>query len=324
MDRLAFGLAAVVFGVAGIVLLFWTMSTLAERLPIRIGRRIRPFVFIAPALLLVTILLVVPGTLTVINSFRDARSESFVGLANYEWLVTDPAIRDVIVNNVMWLIIVPAVALGWGLVIAVLADKLSRRAEGVAKSTIFLPVAISLVGASTIWGFVYAVRPEGRSQIGILNEIVVALGGSPIAWLLEPAINDLALMAIMIWLETGFAMVLLSAAIKAVPGETIEAARIDGASERQIFWRVTTPQIRSTMVVVYTTVLISSLKVFDVVAVLTNGNFGTDVIANRFVLELFRFRDFGHAAVIVVVLMLACVPFMALNVRWFRAQEAAR
>ena len=324
MDRLALGAAAVVIGTVGVILLFWTMNAVVERLPFRPRRALAPVVFVGPAVALVAILLVIPGLVTIGNSFRDARSDAFVGLANYEWLFTDPQVRQVLVNNVMWLVIVPATTLAWGLIIAVLADKLSRRGESLAKSAIFLPVAISLVGASTIWGFVYAVRPEGRNQIGILNEIVVALGGSPIAWLLEPAINDLALMVIMIWLETGFAMVLLSAAIKAVPAETIEAARIDGASERQIFWRVTTPQIRSTLVVVYTTVLISSLKVFDVVSVLTNGNFGTDVIANRFVIELFRFRDFGHAAAIVVVLMLATIPFMALNIRWFRHQEAAR
>jgi alpha-glucoside transport system permease protein len=324
LDRLALGAAAVAIGTVGVILLFWALNAVVERLPFHLRRAFGPAVFVGPAVVLVAVLLVIPGIVTVGNSFRDARSDSFVGLANFEWLFTDPQVRQVLVNNVMWLVIVPATTLAWGLVIAVLADKLSRRGESLAKSAIFLPVAISLVGASTIWGFVYAVRPEGRSQIGILNEIVVALGGSPVAWLLEPAINDIALMVIMIWLETGFAMVLLSAAIKAVPAETIEAARIDGASERQIFWRVTTPQIRSTMVVVYTTVLISSLKVFDVVSVLTNGNFGTDVIANRFVIELFRFRDFGHAAAIVVVLMLATIPFMALNVRWFRNQEAAR
>jgi alpha-glucoside transport system permease protein len=324
MDRLALGAAAVVIGTGGVILLFWAMNAIVERSPSALRRRMRPLVFVGPALAFVTIFLIVPAVVTVWNSFRDARSDAPVGLANYEWLVTNPQIRDVLVNNAMWLVIVPATTMVWGLLIAVLADKLSRRAESLAKSAIFLPVAISLVGASTIWGFVYAVRPVGRDQIGLLNEIVVALGGSPVAWLLEPAINDLALMVIMIWLETGFAMVLLSAAIKSVPPETTEAARIDGASERQILWRVTVPQIRSTMVVVYTTVLISSLKVFDVVAVLTNGNFGTDVIANRFVIELFRFRDFGHAAAIVVVLMLATVPFMVLNARWFRTQEAAR
>ena len=324
MDRLALGTAAVVVGTVGTILLFWAMSAGAERLPYRFRRRVRPFVFIGPAIVMVAIFLVVPAIVTIFNSFRDAHSDAFVGLANYDWLFTNPQIQDVLVNNVMWLVIVPLAAAGWGLIIAVLADKLSRRAENIAKSIIFLPVAISLVGASTIWGFVYAIRPEGRSQIGVLNEIVVALGGSPVPWLLEPAINDLALMIIMIWLETGFAMVLLSAAIKAVPAETIEAARMDGASEWQVLRRVTAPQIKSTMVVVYTTVLISSLKVFDVVSVLTNGNFGTDVIANRFVIELFRFRDFGHAAAIVVVLMLATLPFIVLNVRWFKTQDAAR
>jgi alpha-glucoside transport system permease protein len=321
VNRLALGAAGVVVGTVGVTLLVWTVSTAAERLPLRARRRAVPWVYVGPAISMMTAMLVIPGALTIVNSFRDARSEEFVGFDNYRWLTTDPQIRAVLVNNAMWLILVPVTTVAWGLVIAVMADKLSRRSESLAKSAVFLPVAISLVGASTIWGFVYAVRPKGRNQIGLLNELIVRMGGDPVAWLLEPAINDIALMVIMVWLETGFAMVMLSAAIKAVPMETIEAARIDGATEPQIFWRVIAPQVKPTLIVVFTTVLISSLKVFDIVAVLTNGNFGTDVIAHRFIIELFRFRNFGHAAAIVVVLMLATIPFMALNVRSFRRQE---
>jgi alpha-glucoside transport system permease protein len=211
-----------------------------------------------------------------------------------------------------------------GLMIAVLADRLSARWESVSKSTIFLPMAISFVGASTIWGFVYAWRPEGRPQIGLLNAIWTAFGASPITWEQTSPINDFALMIIMVWLQSGFAMVLLSAAIKSVPDDTIEAARIDGASEFQIFWRVVVPQIRSTIAVVVTTLLILVLKVFDIVRVRTNGRFGTDIVANRFITELITFRQFGHAAAIVVALILVTVPVMVWNIRRFREQEATR
>jgi alpha-glucoside transport system permease protein len=225
---------------------------------------------------------------------------------------------------VLWMIVVPVLSVAVGLAVAVLADRLSRRGESFTKSLIFLPMAISFVGASTIWGFIYAWRPEGRPQIGLLNEVVVAFGGSPVPWLQTAGINNFALMIIMVWLQAGFAMVLLSAAIKNVPEDTIEAARIDGASEVQVFSRVVVPQIRSTMVVVATTILILVLKIFDIVRVLTNGRDGTDVVANRFINEFFTFREFGRASVLVVALIIATIPFMILNVRRFREQEAMR
>jgi len=333
-------IVAIVVGAGGVLLLFWALNAVVERLPDRWEARLKPLVFIGPAVLLITAFLLYPALDTFRRSFLDASSDNWAGFENYAWLVTDPSVRETLFNNLLWILFVPTVTVLIGLVIAVLADRLSPRWESVTKSTIFLPMAISFVGASTIWGFVYAWRPPGRPQIGLLNGIVVGLGEglsalstrlgggpiewNPITWEQSSPINDFALMYIMVWLEAGFAMVLLSAAIKSVPEDTIEAARIDGASEFQIFSRVVVPQIRSTIAVVVTTLLILVLKVFDIVRVRTNGRFGTDIVANRFINELITFRQFGHAAAIVVALMLVTVPVMIWNIRRFREQEATR
>jgi alpha-glucoside transport system permease protein len=321
----------VVGGVAGTAALFAAMNWLVDRLPLGAQRRIRPYVFIGPALLVVGIFLVYPAVLTIISSVLDDDAESFVGLSNYTAMLTDAGLRSAVLNNLLWIAVVPVLAVAVGLAVAVLADRLGKRLESVSKSIIFTPMAISAVGASTIWGFVYDWNPPGRDQIGVLNAIWTGIGGlvsdegfQPISWLQvsQGRLNSFLLMIIMVWLQAGFAMVLLSAAIKGVPTDTLEAARIDGANEWQIFWRITVPQIRSTIAVVYTTIVIAVLKVFDIVYVLTGGNFNTDVIANRFIIELFDFRRFGRGSAIVVALMIATVPVMIYNVRQFRAQEA--
>ena len=323
MGQLTQAVLAIVIGVGGVMALFWALNTLVERMPERWESRLKPYVFIGPALAVVGLFLVFPALDTLRRSFQDAQSQNWVGFENYKYLL-NRGIRSALWNNVLWIIVVPTASVAIGLAVAVLADKLTQRWENVSKSLIFLPMAISFVGASTIWGFIYTWRAPGTPQIGLLNAIWQAVGGTPIAWLQNAAINDFALMAIMVWLQAGFAMVLLSAAIKGVPGETIEAARIDGASETQIFWRVTVPQIKSTIVVVGTTILILVLKVFDIVYVMTGGNFGTDVIANRFISEMFNFQQFGRAAVIVVFLIVITIPFMVINIRRFREQEATR
>ena len=324
MGQFFSALVAVVVGVGGVVALFWALNAGVERLSPEWETRLKPWVFIGPALAVVGLFLVFPALDTLRRSFQGPGSNTWVGLDNYKYLVTNSEVHSAIWNNVMWIVLVPALSVVVGLTVAVLADKLKPRWESASKSLIFLPMAISFVGASTIWGFVYAWRPPGLGQIGILNAIWTALGGQPVAWLQNPHINDFALIAIMIWLQAGFAMVLLSAAIKNVPEETLEAARIDGASEIQIFWRVVVPQIMSTIVVVATTILILVLKIFDIVYVMTNGNFGTDVIANLFIKQMFKFGQFGRAAVIVVFLIVVTIPFMIINIRRFREQEAQR
>lgn len=324
MGRLITAGTAILVGVGGVMALFWVLNAAVERLPQRLEHRLKPYVFVGPAMLVAGLFLVLPALDTLRRSFLDRNSEGFVGLQNYEYLVTDQAVRSAIWNTILWIILVPALSVVVGLAVAVLADKLRTRWESTAKSLIFLPMAISFVGAGTIWGFVYAWRPGGSNQIGILNAIWTALGGEPVAWLQQPAYNDFFLIFIMIWLQSGFAMVLLSAAIKGVPDETLEAARIDGASEMQVFWRVVVPQIRSTIVVVGTTILILVLKIFDIVYVMTGGNFGTEVIATLFIKQLINAGQFGQAAVIVVFLIVVTIPFMVINIRRFREQEAER
>ena len=324
MARLLQGVAALVAGVGGIVVLFWALNKLVEALPSAWEHRLKPYVFIGPAMAAVGIFLVWPALRTVYLSFFDARSANFVGLRNYVDLATDPRLRSAIINNLLWIVVVPTVSVAVGLIVAVLSDRLKPTMERVTKSVIFMPMAISFVGASTIWLFIYTWRPEGTSQIGLLNAIWTALGGDPQSWLQISTLrlNSFLLMVILIWLQAGFAMVLLSAAIKNVPEDTLEAARIDGADEIQIFFRVVIPQIASTIMVVLTTIVILVLKVFDIVFVMTGGNFETDVVAVRFIRELFNFREFGRAAAIVVVLMIATVPIMIYNIKQFREQEA--
>lgn len=324
MGRLVTASLAILVGVGGVMALFWALNALVERLPERTEHRLKPYVFIGPALLVAGLFLVVPAVDTLRRSFQGRNSEEFVGLQNYEYLVTNTAVRSAIWNTVLWIVLVPILSVAVGLAVAVLADKLRAKWESTAKSLIFLPMAISFVGAGTIWGFVYAWRAPGQPQIGLLNAIWTALGGQPVAWLQQTAFNDFFLIFIMIWLQSGFAMVLLSAAIKGVPDETLEAARIDGASEMQVFWRVVVPQIRSTIVVVATTVLILVLKIFDIVYVMTGGNFGTEVIATLFIDQMITAGQFGQAAVIVVFLIVVTIPFMVINIRRFREQEAQR
>jgi alpha-glucoside transport system permease protein len=324
MARIMEGVIAVVVALGGTIVLFWALNKLVEQFPSRWEHRLRPYVFVGPALLIVGVIILYPAMRTIYLSFFDARSDNFVGLDNYVVLATDRDLRSALFNNLLWIVFVPTISVAIGLVVAVLADRLKPTSEKVTKSLIFMPMAISFVGASTIWGFIYVWRPEGQDQIGLLNAIWTAVGGSPQTWLQFSTLrtNSFLLMVILIWLQAGFAMVLMSAAIKNVPEDTIEAARIDGGNEIQIFFRVVIPQIRSTIMVVLTTIVILVLKVFDVVFVLTGGRFDTDLVAVRFIRELFTFREFGRAAAIVVVLMLATIPVMIYNIRQFREQEA--
>ena len=315
-------LVAVTVGVGGVFATFFGMDRIVDLLSLKWQDRARPWVFVGPALVLLSVFLVYPAVNTVIISFRDATASQWVGLENYRFVFSDPAMLRSIRNTVGWSIVVPLVATGVGLIFAVLADRLTRL-ESIAKSLIFLPMAISLVGASVVWGFIYDFRAFGN-QTGLLNGIMVALGNDPVGWLSREPWNNLFLMVIMIWMQTGFAMVILSAAIKSVPEDLLEAGRIDGASELQIFRRITIPSIMSALVVVLTTVVINTLKVFDIVWVLTNGGSGTEVIAERMIRWSFAFRHGGRGAAIAVLLFLAVVPVMIINVKRFREEESIR
>ena len=326
MEKVIEGLVAIGVGVGGAALLFFVLNLLVERLPPKWEERVKPYVFIGPALLLIGAFILYPLIQTIIFSFYNSTGLEWVGGKNYSALFGSNDFRQALLNNVLWLIFVPPLVVVIGLIVAVLADRLKPKSENIAKSIVFLPMAISFVGAATIWRFVYEARPEGREQIGVLNAFITELGAAPIAWLQQSQghINTFLLMVVVLWLQAGFSMVLLSAAIKSVPTEMIEASRVDGATERQIFFRILLPSIWPTVVAVLTIQILLILKIFDVVYAMTGGQFNTDVVANRFVIELFQFGDAGRAAAIVVILMIAVIPVMIWQVRQFRAQEALR
>ncbi|HEY5011473.1 MAG TPA: sugar ABC transporter permease [Acidimicrobiia bacterium] len=324
-NRLLVASIAILVGVAGVFLLFWAMNRFVDWLPEHFREGIRPYVFVGPALVMLSVFLIYPVLNTILISFKDAHGKKFAGLDNYRFVFTDPSMLNSIRNTFGWILFVPIVAVTIGLVFATLADRL-RRGEAVAKSLIFLPMAISFVGAAVVWRFMYSFRPQGfGSNIGLMNGIVQGIGHNPIPWLQKKPWNNLLLMVIMVWMQTGFAMVVLSAGIKAIPEEIIEAARIDGASEFQVFWRITVPSILPTIVVVSTYMVINALKVFDIVFVMGNAEAnGTEVMAERMVSWFFIRDDDGKGAAIAVVLFLAVVPVMIWNIRRFRDLEEIR
>ena len=324
--KLANAILAILAGVGSVLVLFWLLNWLVERIPGRLSEKLKPWVFVGPAIALISVFLIYPAVRTIILSFFDRSGSSFVGIDNYTQLVTDTNFHRTLLNTLLWIIIVPVSAVVLGLLVAILADRLAPRGEKLTKSMIFMPMAISMVGASTIWGMVYDWNPPGTDQIGLLNSVLVALGGEPQVWLqiTTAKLNSLLLMVILIWLQVGYAMVLLSSAIKGVPEDTIEAARIDGATEIQAFFRIIVPQIWGTVITVFVTILIGVMKVFDIVYVTTNGLYGTNVIANDFFTTLFQFNNSGRAAAIVVVLLIAVIPVMIYQVRRFRAEEAMK
>jgi alpha-glucoside transport system permease protein len=316
----------VLAGVGAALVVYWLLNKAVELLPWRWENRLKPFAYILPAFAAITLYLIYPAIRTFFLSFRNADSTTWVGVKNYTDLLTSKDFQQTLLNNVLWIVIVPFSTVLIGLLIAVLADRLSPKSENLSKTLIFLPMAISAVGAATVWRFIYAYNPPGQPQVGLLNAIWTAFGGKPVAWLAQSTLhfNSLLLMVTLLWAQIGFSMVLMSAAIKGVPTETVEAGRIDGASEFQIFRRIVIPQIWGTIVTVFVTVTITVMKLFDIVYVMTNGNFNTNIIGVDFFNQLFTNLDNGGAAAIVVLLTLAVIPIMIYQVRQFRAQEAAR
>ena len=315
----------IVVGVGGVFLLYWAMNRVVDLLPERYREGVRPYIFVGPALVILAVFLVYPVLNTILTSFKDARGESFVGLDNFQFVFTDESMLRAIRNTFGWIVIVPLFGVAIGLAFATVADRLSR-GEALAKSMIFLPMAISFAGASITWRLIYNYRPQGfGSNIGLLNGIALGLGQEPVRWLDVEPWNNLMLMVIMIWMQTGFAMVVLSAAIKSIPDEILEAARIDGASEFQVFRRIVVPSILPTIAVVTTYMVINAMKVFDIVFVMGSPETrGTEVIAERMIDWFFINNNDGRGAAIAVILFIAIIPVMIVNIRRFREEEAIR
>jgi alpha-glucoside transport system permease protein len=307
---------ALAVGVGGIWLLFLGLGGLVGLLRPVWRDRILPWVFVGPALILLATYLLYPGIATIARGFFD--SKGALTLDNYA-VMTSSDFLEILRNNVIWLIVAAGGSVILGLVIAGLFDRVRR--EALAKTFVFLPLAISLIGASVIWGFMYAWEPAGQPQIGLLNAAIVGAGGQAIPFFTTTPLNIMAEIVIMIWLQTGFAMVVLSAAIKGVSTEIIEAARLDGANERQLFLRVIVPAIRGSIVTVATTIAIVTLKIFDIIYVTTGGRFGDDVVANRMFHEMFQFFNDGRASALATLLFLAVLPVMYINLRNFRRQQ---
>jgi alpha-glucoside transport system permease protein len=293
----------------------------AARFSGRKGDRVVAFAFLLPTALMLLAGLVYPGLRTIYYSFFNAAGDAFIGFDNYQTIFTSPDQVTVLRNTVLWVLVTPFVATGVGLLYAILIDK--ARVEALAKALIFLPMAISFVGASIIWKFVYEYRPDeaGTEQIGLLNQLIVWAGGTPQQWLIDSPWNTLFLIAVMIWIQAGFAMTVLSAAIKAIPEDIVEAARLDGVRAFGMFRYVTVPSIRPALIVVLTTIGIGTLKVFDVVRTMTGGQFDTSVVANEFYSQSFRSGNQGLGAALAVLLFVLVVPIVVYNVRQLRSSE---
>jgi alpha-glucoside transport system permease protein len=301
-------------GVMGVVLL------LADRVKHKRGESLQTTVFVLPAAMLIAVGLLYPGIRTIYESFRDRASQNFVGLDNYKTIFTTSEQITVLRNTAIWVILTPIVATLIGLVYAVLIDR--AKIESLAKALIFLPMAISLVGASLIWKFVYDYRATENDQIGLANQVLKWLGFDTYRFLLTEPWNTIFLIVIMIWVQAGFAMTVLSASIKAIPDDIVEAARLDGVSGFRMFRYITVPSIRPSLIVVLTTISIATLKVFDIVRTATGGNFKTSVLAYEFYVQSFRSFDNGLGAALAVLLFILVIPIVVYNVRQMRKLEA--
>jgi alpha-glucoside transport system permease protein len=312
----------------GVPLVLVGYILLTERLlrlvPEKRGDRIRPWLWIAPAVAFLVVFLIYPTINTLVLSFMDANSKNFIGFDNYLWFFGDRGTIEALRNSVLWVVFMTGGVVGLGLLIAVLVDRV--RYEPAAKTAIFVPLAISFVAAAIIWNFMYQYRPPGSPQTGTVNAVLGLVGLGPTDWIRERSflIDNFALIFIGVWMWTGFAMVILSAGLKGISVELLEAARVDGASEWQVFRRIIFPLLLPTIYVVATTIIITALKSFDIVYTLTNGAFGTDVIARQMFFQMFTVQNFGRASAVAIVLLVAIIPFMAVNIRRFREQEAIR
>ncbi len=317
--KIGTGLAAVAIFLGLLLIIFFIGARAKGKLQFPAAM----IVFLGPAVILLAYGLIAPAFLTTVGSFQNANGNDFVGFDNYSWIFTTESNRTFLINTAMWIIIAPLMSTGIGLMLALLLDRMRR--ESISKSLIFMPMAISFVGAGIIWGLVYEYRDPSRQQVGLLSQLAEWVGwADPPNWLLWQPWNNFFLMVIMIWIQVGFAMVVLSAAIKAIPGDVVEAAELDGATGWKLFSRVTIPMVRGTLIVVFTTIMIAVLKIFDIVRTMTNGNFGTQVVANEMYAQAFVQFDVGRGSALAVVLFIAVIPLIAYNVIQLRKERTIR
>jgi alpha-glucoside transport system permease protein len=324
MDKVINALIVVIGVPAVLVGYIWATEQLLRVVSERLKPRVRPWLWMAPALGFLGLFLVYPTIGTIIRSLQDKFGKQWVGLANYVWFVGNDDALAALKNNVLWLVFLTVFVVGFGLLIAVLVDRV--RYESFAKSVIFVPLAISMVAAGVIWLYMYNFNAPGSTQTGTLNAAIGTVGLGPIPWLQvqDFSVNTFMLIIVMVWMWTGFAMVIISAALKGINPELLEAARTDGATELQVFRGIVFPLLTPTLAVVATTMIITALKAFDVVYTMTGGNFKTSVIAWQMYAEMFKFGHYGRASAIAVVLLIAIIPIMFFNIGRFRAQEAVR
>jgi len=324
VDKLVTAAIVVVVVPGALITYIWGTEQVLRLLPERLKPTVRPWLWLAPALLFLAIFLIYPMIGTIIHSFQNHAGTQFVGLDNYVWFFGSEDALTSLKNNALWLIFLTLFVVGFGLLVAVLVDRV--RYESVAKSVIFVPLAISMVAASVIWLYMYEYKPPGTEQTGTINALIgtAGLGPVPFTQVQQFSANTFALIVVMAWMWTGFGMVIISAALKGINPELMEAARMDGATEWQVFRGIIFPLLVPTLVVVSTTMIITALKAFDIVFTMTNGNLGTNVIANQMYAEMFKFNQYGRASAIAVVLLLAIIPIMFFNVGRFRQQEAVR
>lgn len=321
-------LLGVVLAVGGFIGILAIVFFIAGRVTGRFERPLAIVICLVPALFLVTLGLIIPALTTINNSFTDQQflgqqKVSYIGLKNYIHAFTDPATQQTIVRTVLWLLIVPAFAVGVGMLMALLVDRMKH--PSLPKTMVFLPTAISFVGAAVIWGYVYSWKDPSLPQTGLLSQLAIWLGwNNPPNWMLSSPLNTFLMMVILIWIQAGFSMVVLGAALKAIPEEVVESARMDGASGWRLFRSIQVPMIRSTIVVVLTTVMITTLKVFDIVFTMTNGNFNTDIIARRMFSDMFVTSQVGRGSALAVILFIAVIPLVFYNVRQLRREREIR
>ncbi len=326
MGDILFGLFAIVVGVAASYGLYWLLNFLVSLLPERIRKKSDWLAFLTPAAVLVILVLVAPLFQTVAWSFMDDGAKKWVGLKNYVDLFTDERFLQILLNNLLWVMVVPAITVAFGTTAAALSNQVGPRLESIFKSLIFMPMAISFVAASTIWSYFYAYVPPGRPEVGLLNAVVKSLGFQTQPWLTidQGHLNSFLLMAVIVWLQVGYSMVVISSAIKAVPEETIEAAQLDGANPWQVFAGIILPQVWGTVMSVFVTILILVMKIFDIVLAMTRGNFNTSVLAFEWYKQFFENSNIGPASAVVTVLVILIAPLMWLQIQTVRQQEMLR